>query len=205
MGATSIVLASLGADVTAIDISKDYIELARLNAKRYGLNNKIRYILIDNSSDLSFGNNYFDYISCNSVLEYVPKKELKNILSELNRVLNFNGIIFILGTSNKLSPREVHSNKWLVNYIPESFDKLIFKDISPERGINPFSIIKFLPNYDNIDLSDNNQNYLKTQELLGSSNLKLYLMKIIGSFAHVFNISLGMLTPNIFLALKKIK
>ncbi len=38
LGATAIVLAHLGADVTAVDVDERYVELARLNAKDIGPN-----------------------------------------------------------------------------------------------------------------------------------------------------------------------
>jgi ubiquinone/menaquinone biosynthesis C-methylase UbiE len=204
MGATSIILSLLGAKVTAIDVNNEYIELAKLNAKRYGVNN-IDFILVKNSKNLNFSDNYFDYISCNSVLEYVPHFELKETITEIDRLLKSDGILYIMGTSNRLSPIEVHSRKWFINYLPRYFDPIFFKTKTPERGISPFTILKQLPNYINIDALDNNRTYMQTQNKIGCSKIKSFLLKNIGFFTLFFKFSIGMFTPNIFLALKKTK
>lgn len=203
LGATSVILAQLGAKVTAIDINEDYLELAKLNAKRHGLINNIDFILSNDTTKLDMNDNYFDYICCNSVLEYIPKKILKSILIEIDRVLKIGGVFYIMGTSNILSPKEVHSNKWLINYLPDYFDRIIFGNKSPERGISPFQLLNYLPNYINIDVETNDQAYLETQNKIGCSRLKMRTLISIGFFANLFKHSIGMYTPNIFLALKK--
>lgn len=203
MGATSIILAQLGAKVTAIDINEDYLELAKLNAERYGLIDNINFILSNDTTKLDINDNFFDYICCNSVLEYIPKNILKTILIEIDRVLKVGGVFYIMGTSNILSPKEVHSNKWLINYLPYMFDRILFGTNSPERGISPFKLLKYLPNYINIDAENNDQAYLETQNIIGCSRLKMIILRSIGFFANLFKHSIGMYTPNIFLALKK--
>lgn len=49
--------------------------------------------------------------SCNSVLEYVQLRHLADLLLEIDRVLAPGGVLLVLGTSNRLWPREVHSGR----------------------------------------------------------------------------------------------
>ena len=86
-GATSIMLAALGACVTGVDVNADYLELARLNIACYGLEQRVAVLHVPDATRLPFDDGHFDLITCNSVLEYVPHAILGSVQRELDRVL----------------------------------------------------------------------------------------------------------------------
>src|SRR5262249_11833704 len=59
IGATSIVLAVLGAHVTAVDIDSRYVELARLNAASYGVEDRIDFLHLTDTTRLPFPDGFF--------------------------------------------------------------------------------------------------------------------------------------------------
>ena len=54
---------------------------------------------------------------------------------ELNRVLKPDGLLLVFGTSNRLSPVEMHSGESFNNYIPRRFDQVLGRQ--RERGVSP--------------------------------------------------------------------
>ena len=100
-GGTAIVLAALGAEVTAIDVDVQYVELTRLNAERHGLGDRIRTLHVPDTTRLPFERGEVALVSCNSVLEYVPHDALAAVQREIDRVLAPGGHVVILGTSNR--------------------------------------------------------------------------------------------------------
>jgi SAM-dependent methyltransferase len=75
---------------------------------------------------------------CNSVLEYVRPDQLAAIVGELRRVLKPGGRLLVTGTSSRLSPKEVHSGRWLVNYLPRRIDSWLGR--CRQRGLDPFRL-----------------------------------------------------------------
>jgi len=169
-GASSIVLAQMGANVTAIDVNENYVNLAKKNAAQYRLQDKINFNHTEDTQTLPFDTGQFDLVIANSVLEYVPHKILKTVLLEIDRVLKVGGDIQILGTSSRLAPKEVHDETWLINYVPRCFDKLIFKDHVPLRGMWPWTPINTLKNYKNKDYENKSQHYLLARKKLVNQN-----------------------------------
>jgi len=98
-GIVSIPYAMMGGQVVGVDIGRGFIEKAKSESKKIGLNNKAKF-LVGNITDLSFlKDNIFDVVLCSEVLEHLlkPYKALK----EFKRVLK-NGGILILTTPNPL-------------------------------------------------------------------------------------------------------
>ncbi len=202
-GASSIVLAQMGAHVTAVDVDKDYIKLAKKNAAQYQLQDKINFIYVEDTQFLPFDTGQFDLVIANSVLEYVPHQILKNVLIELDRVLKVGGDIQVLGTSSRLAPKEVHEQTWLINYMPRIFDRLLFKDDVPARGIWPWELTSTLNNYENKDFINNSQQYLLARKRIGNSETYLSILKIIDRVVRPFKQSVGLFGLNISVALTK--
>jgi len=201
VGGSAIVLATMGARVTGIDIDSSFIELARLNAQRYGLGDRIAFDYVPDTTTLPFEDASFCGITCNSVLEYVPYDTLHLVLAELDRILAPGGVVVITGTSNRLWPREVHSGSWLTNYVPRSFDRFLGR--SPRRGKFPRDFTKAFSNYENLDRADRNRAYLEMKTSMGLSPGKLFVAKTAGAALSVVGLTLGMLTPSISLVLRK--
>lgn len=202
LGATSIVLAQLGADVVAVDIDEAYVELAKLNAARYGLADKIDFQFVRDTRELPFRTRSFDLVSCNSVLEYVPKPLLSSVMREVDRVVARGGLIFVGGTSNRLWPREQHSGKWLINYLPSGIDKTVFGE-SYDRGVFPWQITRGFGDYLNADLDESGQAYLALKKRMGTSPERLQLLRMAVRALQPLRLSVGMLTPNISVLLRK--
>jgi SAM-dependent methyltransferase len=135
VGASAVVLASLGADVQAVEVDTGMVRLARANAARYGLE-RIAVRHVPDTRALPFAAGTFDLVTCNSVLEYVDPEHLPQIMAELARVLRPSGGLFISGTASRLAPRELHSKRWLVNYLPRSMDRWLGRSF--QRGLDPF-------------------------------------------------------------------
>ena len=74
---------------------------------------------------MPFPKHHFHLIVCNSVLEYVQPGSLSAVQNELVRLLGPGGLVLVLSTSNRLWPKEVHSGKWLSNYVPKCLDCLL--------------------------------------------------------------------------------
>ena len=145
VGASSIVMAALGGNVTGIDINESMIEIATANVERYNMRNNIEIKHVADTSNQPFENDSFDLILANSVLEYVKPSDLPTIIKELHRVLKPDGQLFICGTASRIAPKEIHSGRWLINYLPSTFDRLAGKNF--QRGLNPFLLARSIDGY----------------------------------------------------------
>ena len=162
-GASSIVLATIGAEVTGVDVNPSFIEVAKCNAARYGLEEKITFLHLDDTSAMPFADESFDLISCISVLEYVPSEVRARVQLEIDRVLKLGGMIFVGGTSSRIWPRENHSGKWLIHYLPI----WMTKSLRVERGVTPWQVrFGFGKNYVNVDRSDQGAAFLKARDAM---------------------------------------
>jgi SAM-dependent methyltransferase len=198
VGATAIMLSRLGARVTAVDVDKRYVAIAERNAARYG-EEKIQFRCVPAAAALPFPAGSFDFVTCASVLEYVRPEHLPALISEIDRVLIAGGTLLVLGTSNRLAPREVHSRAWLSNYIPRRWDRLLQPR---QRGIFPWQITRMLTGYADLVANDRKR-YLKVREIIGDSPEKILALRMIAVAGRLFGLSCGAVTPSFFLALKK--
>jgi len=160
-GASSIVLCNLGADnIEAIDITEDYIEIAKLRARECMLNAKINFQRIIDTTKLPFENERFDIVLCNALIEHIPPTLRRAHLLEIWRVLKPGGKLLITETPNALWPKDMHTTGlWLIPYLPMklarkyaiAFSELVQSDESLEdllargiRGTTYFEIIRCL-------------------------------------------------------------
>ena len=201
-GATSIVLAALGASVTGVDVNPDYVGLARLNAACYRQPQGPEFMHVPDTTRLPFDDAQFDLITCNSVLEYVPHALLGPVQREIDRVLKPGGTILVLGTSNRLWPQEVHSRRWFVTYLPRFVDALARRDI--QRGVFPWQIrFGFGPSYADADLQDAGAGYLEARRKMGMSGARRALLGAAMRVLAPLRLSVGLLTPSISVRLLK--
>lgn len=189
-GATAVMLARLGWEVTGIDIDERRVALSKLNAARYGV--QAEFLSVLDSHHLPFPDASFSLISANSVLEYVTADKLGGVCAEIDRVLRPGGILFIGGTSNRLMPREAHSHRWLVNYLPT--DRW-------QQGLWPWQLTRAFPRYR--DLLKGNNLLLEAKRAAGVSGKRLTLLQLINAFARLSGKSLGTFLPSICLVLRK--
>lgn len=198
VGASSIILALLGAKVTAVDISQSTLRLAELNARQYGVGS-ISFLHVPDTRRLPFPDEYFDAINCNSVIEYLDPAQRPIIQRELDRVLSTSGLLLVFGTSSRLWPREVHSRRWLTNYLPRVFDRIV--GTSLQRGVFPWTVrYGFGDRYNNLDKLDGGAAYHRSRLLMGTNAVGL---RTVVTVARVLGLGPGLLVPNISCVLRK--
>ncbi len=202
IGATAIVLAALGARVTAVDPEPRYIELARANAERHGLGERITFIHVPDTRRLPFEAGEFDWVSCNSVLEYIPDEALDDVLRSADRALRRGGLLAILGTTNRLWPREGHSKRWLVHYAPRWLD-LHGRRRAARRGVTASRIRSVLSGYVDLIQEDGGRLFLAMKARMGAPPWKLALAKASRWPLARLGASLGGLTPTLSMMLRK--
>lgn len=134
-----VVFSKFGYNVTGIEISKERLEIARKNCKKY----KVKARLIHGDiKKMPFKNESFDVIFCHGVVEHFPDSE-KGV-KELYRVLRKNGKALI-SVPNKITFFEInkklqillgkilHKKVWASGY-ERSFSKNQFKKILTDNG-----------------------------------------------------------------------
>ena len=194
IGATSIVLAHYGARVTAVDINPACLEMALLNTRRYG-SAGIRFQPVYEGERLPFANAEFDVVTCNSVLEYVRPELLSGVQRELNRVLKPDGLLLVFGTSNRLSPVEMHSGEWFNNYIPRWFDRVSGRQ--RERGVSPWKLRRgFGSSYDDLFSGwTGMRRYIWLKRAMELDGWKLSLLSVLGAFFANSPVSVPLVLP----------
>ncbi len=140
VGGSSVVLAALGARVSAVDIDPVMPPIAIANLERHCLAGAIS--LVHAGGSLPFADGSFDLILANSVLEYIEPADLAVTIAELHRVLKPGGSLFICGTASRLALRERHSGRWLVNFLPRAANRLFSGYV--QRGLSPWQLAKAL-------------------------------------------------------------
>lgn len=138
VGGSSVVCAAMGARVEAVDIDPRLISIAQANAWLHDVDQQVKVHHVADTRHLPFVDGAFDFVLANSVLEYVHPDHLTAIVAELGRVLRTGGILAICGTSNRMMPREMHSRRWMVNYLPRAIWP------GAERGIAPWQLARLI-------------------------------------------------------------
>jgi SAM-dependent methyltransferase len=196
-GATAIVLAALGARVVGVDSDIAVLQAARENVARYGFEDRVALVACARSGDLPFGDAAFDIVVCNSVLEYVDHHMLANVQREIDRVLRAGGRIYVTGTSNRLSPYEIHSRRWLVNYLPLRGRG----GRERQRGVWPWQVRYGFGNYENLDWRDGGRAYVEARRRIRGGGVPV--ARVANTVARCFGVSLGLLTPSLSMTLEK--
>lgn len=203
-GAIAIVLATLGAQVESVDINDRAARLGQLNIQRYGCEKQIHLQYISDSQAFPFENGHFDAIVCNSVLEYLPRKRRAGLLREMGRALKPQGLLFIMGTSNRLWPRETHDGRWLVNYLPDWVDRVVRSRRNPfGKGVWPWEITGALRGYKSLMRDDRAYGYLQAKEFSGAHAFKIAALHAAGRCVHWLGLTVGDITPCITKVLQK--
>jgi 2-polyprenyl-3-methyl-5-hydroxy-6-metoxy-1,4-benzoquinol methylase len=201
VGATAVILAALGAHVTAVDVDERCVQIARLNAERYGVADRVAFHHLPDTRALPFGAGTFDVISCNSVLEYVPAPHLAPVQRELDRVLRPGGTVVVLGTSNRAWPRELHSGLLGINYLPRGLANRLAR--RPIRSVSPREVRGGFETYQDLSLIRDSSPFLAMKARTGTSPRKLRLFAAAGAALAPFGVSVGMLMPSLSLFLRK--
>ena len=202
IGASAIVFARLGARVDGVEVRPRRVELARLNAQRYGLE-EVKFWHVADTRTLPFETAAIDIVSCNSVLEYVAPSDLAAVQQEIHRVLKPGGLVLITGTSSRLWPREVHSRAWLTNYLPRFVDAALPLKSPLIRGIWPWTVrYGFGPGYINLDAEDGGRAFIAARSaMVPPRSGPAY--RIVVVLAKLLSVGPGMLMNSISCVLRK--
>lgn len=100
-GKNTVFLAKIGSVVYAVDFSQGMIEKAKEKVQA----DNVHFSLMDITQRWEFGDQFFDLIVCNLVLEHI--KDLAPVFGEAIRVLQPNGYFFI----NELHPFRQYDGK----------------------------------------------------------------------------------------------
>ncbi|WAT18802.1 class I SAM-dependent methyltransferase [Aurantiacibacter sp. MUD11] len=196
-GASGIVLARLGAQVTGVDVSADKVRLAQANILLHAMEQSMSAQHVPDTRELPFEGERFEFVIANSVLEYVAPEHLDAVMAEVHRVLRPGGQLLVLGTASRLSPREVHSGRWLVNYLPRAVDRVAGKDL--QRGLSPRLLARTLEGRFEVVAKDR---WLAARQAVHG---KLSLpVRAVGKLAEALGMAPGWLSPNIELLLKRL-
>lgn len=200
-GASSIVMAGLGARVCGVDVDSSAVDLARCNAARYARSD-VAFRHVADTRRLPFGDGEFDFVLCNSVLEYVAADHLGAIVRELHRVLKPGGRLLVTGTSSRLSPRETHSGRWLVNYLPSGLDRLLGRQW--QRGLSPFLLHGLVRDgFSDEDAAGGGRCWTAARAAMRGTRSAPFPIRAIAAAARWLKVGPGWLAPNISVMLKR--
>ncbi len=126
-GYLAIELAKLGRfKIVGLDISKDFVEIARRNAKEAGVVEEVEFRQ-GNVSDIPFPDNMFDFIICTAAFKNF--KEPLKALGEMYRVLRPEGSALIVDMNRNASNQQIedYTKSLGAKGIDKFFMKLMFK------------------------------------------------------------------------------
>lgn len=124
-GYLAIELAKLGDyEVTGLDISKDFVEIAKRNAKEAGVDVEFRQGSV---SDIPFPDSEFDFIICTAAFKNF--KEPVRALDQMHRVLRPGGTALIVDMKRNASDQQIddYTEKMRAKGTEKLFMKLMFK------------------------------------------------------------------------------
>ena len=148
-GAIAISLARYieNSEITAVDISKKALEIARTNAKNNDVENQITFVESDLFKNLK--EDKYDVILLHDVIEHVPTKEL--FLVHLRKFLKTKGVLFVgfpawqmpFGGHQQICRSKLCSHLPFIHLLSNPLYKLLLKTCNEEKGtINELMSIK---------------------------------------------------------------
>lgn len=161
IGLDTIEFAKHGAQVTAIDISRTCIDIARKYLRRHNL--RVNF-LVGNAEELCFEDDTFDVVVARGILMYTPNPQ--KVTDEIFRVLKPKGKSFVLLHNKrswyvllaKISGQNLYNERqdppinrlYQIKETKKSFEQFssvrIFFDRFPSKAINRSGVIKLVFN-----------------------------------------------------------
>jgi len=178
-------LLEMGFEVTALDISKEMIDILKKKYYRYYKSNKLK-LAISNAEKLNFKSNTFDFIAAYSVLHHLPDY-IKSI-KEMIRVLKVGGVIYL---DHERTDRYWQRRFRIIRYL-DLFSNSIFNFIYiKNRGIKIRSLIPIYMSYGKADYHISEKYYVNHNNIkrtLRRGNVeKIYLKNYYLFPTHYFN------------------
>ena len=122
-GGLIISCALRGAKAFGIDVDEEELKIANLWIKKLDISDSVS-IKKGSITDIPFADNFFDLVTCSSVLEHVEDTE--EAIKEIARVLKPGGFCCI-GGPNSIFPREAHYKIFWPPYLPKKIGALYLK------------------------------------------------------------------------------
>jgi SAM-dependent methyltransferase len=142
-------------------------------------------------------------VLCNSVLEYVAPAHLDAIVGELHRVLKPGGRLLVTGTSSRLAPKETHSGRWLINYLPSAVDRLFGRRW--QRGLSPLRLHRLVRSgFSDEDFADGGRGWAAARAAMRGGARAPLPYRAVAAAARRLGIGPGWLTPNLSVLLKRL-
>jgi ubiquinone/menaquinone biosynthesis C-methylase UbiE len=135
MGGVSVALLrgheASGLSLQAMDYNPDYCRIARLRARRYGLDLNI---VVAAGEGLPYPANSFDCVVCMDVLEHV--QDAARVIAEMFRVLRPGGVV-LTTVPNRHAFRDPHYHLPVINWLPRPVAEAIIRRAgrSKEAGL----------------------------------------------------------------------
>jgi 2-polyprenyl-3-methyl-5-hydroxy-6-metoxy-1,4-benzoquinol methylase len=157
LGAEAIAYALSGAEVTAIDLDGEALQLSSELAARYGTS--IKTVAID-AAATDFEGGHFDLVSCSQVLEHLPPDRQPLLLAEIWRLTRPGGLLW-LDTPNQLAfcdqhdtglyfvhwlprPMKTRLARWLGRDVPTSEPGFGFQTVGLHYYLSYFGLMRIL-------------------------------------------------------------
>ena len=197
VGASGVVLARLGAEVTGVDVDPAHVRVANANIALHGVARRARAVPVADTRAMPFADGAFDLAVANSVLEYVAPGQLAAVIGEIHRVLRPGATLLVCGTASRVAPREAHSRKWLVNYLPRGLDPLFGRSL--QRGLSPLHLARAIRG--RFEVCQGDRWLAARRRLHGRASAS---MRLADRLARALGIAPGWLSPHIELVLRRL-
>ncbi len=153
-GYFAIALASLGAyQITGVDISRAFVQIARRNAKAAGLDVDFRH---GNAASLPFEGKSFDFLLCRAAFKNFTQPV--RALQEMYRVLKPGGRALIIDLRGDASPKSISEEveKMRLGPINRVLTKLTFRFMLLKRAYTRKDFEQFLSQtkFTNVDIKE---------------------------------------------------
>lgn len=126
-GSFLIQCAKNGASAKGIELNLEYINKSLAKAKEESV---VIDIIQGVGEKLPFQSSSFDFVNLCEVIEHVNSPDI--MLSEVNRVLSDNGLVYI-SVPNRFGIKDQHFNLYFVNWIPRSVSDLYISLFSKHK------------------------------------------------------------------------
>lgn len=135
MGGLSVALmrelGPLGLQLQAMDYNPDYCTIARLRARRYGLDLPI---VVAAGEQLPYPTELFDVVVCMDVLEHV--QDASRVLGEIFRVLKPGGVA-LTTVPNRRAFRDPHYHLPFINWLPRALAEQMIRRAGRSKSGGP--------------------------------------------------------------------
>ncbi len=142
-------LAQYGEQVIGIDLSKNSLEIARKKIEKEGLNNKVKFLVMD-CEKMDFPDNYFDIVFNGGTFSSL---DLLKVFPEINRVLKPDGFLIGIETlghnpftnfKRKINKLTKKRTKWAVEHIFKIKDLKLAKKYFNKTESRFFHLISWI-------------------------------------------------------------